>query len=133
MAVMVRVHHKLWPGKPVDLPLLPAETRMMIKSLSEYDPDFTRAFVDGRAYEGFSHAEALIKVRCPLLVLQANWFRHPEFGLVGSMDDKDVERLHSLVPHSQYKRITSGHMIHLEKPKEYIQILMDFAEQLRKN
>lgn len=127
MVVMVRLYQRLCPGKPVDLPLLPAETRMMIKSLSEYDPDFTRAFVDGRACEGFSHAEALKKVKCPLLVLQANWFRHPEFGLVGSMDDKDVERLRALAPHARYKRITSGHMIHFENPKQYIKEVKEFA------
>lgn len=126
MSVMVRFHQWLRPNKPVDLPLLPAETRMIIKSLSEYDPDFTRAFVEGRACKGFSHAEALAKVICPLLVLQANWFRHPEFGLVGSMDDKDLEQLSSLVPHAQYKRITSGHMIHFENPKQYIKEVIEF-------
>lgn len=127
MSIMVRFYQWLRPNKPVDLPLLPAETRMMIKSLSEYDPDFTRAFVDGRACKGFSHAEALAKVKCPLLVLQANWFRHPEFGLVGSMDDKDLERLRSLVPHAQYKRIRAGHMIHFENPKQYIKEVREFA------
>ncbi len=130
ISIMIRFYGWLKPGKPVDLPLLPAETRMLIKGLSEYDPDFTRAFVDGRAYEGFSHAEALEKVKCPLLVLQANWFRHPEFGLVGSMDDRDLERLRSLVPHAQYKRITSGHMIHFENPKQYIKEIKEFAAKV---
>jgi pimeloyl-ACP methyl ester carboxylesterase len=127
MSIMIQHYQRLQPGKPVDLPLLPAETRMMIKSLSEYDPDFTRAFVDGRACQGFSHAESLLKIKCPLLVLQANWFRHPEFGLVGSMDDQDIERLRSLVPHARYKRITSGHMIHFEHPQQYIQVVNEFA------
>jgi pimeloyl-ACP methyl ester carboxylesterase len=127
ISIMIRIHQWLWPGKPVDLFLLPAETRMLIKGLSEYDPDFTRAFVDGRAYEGYSHSEALEKVRCPLLVLQANWFRHPEYGLVGSMDDNDLKRLQLLVPHAEYKRITSGHMIHFEKPEQYIKEVKEFA------
>lgn len=127
MSMMIRIHEWLRPGKPIDLFLLPAETRMLIKGLSEYDPDFTRSFVDGRAYEGFSHSEALEKVKCPILVLQANWFRHPEFGLVGSMDDKDLEHLRSLVPQAQYKRITSGHMIHFENPKQYIKEVKEFA------
>lgn len=131
MSLMVRFHEWFRPGKPVDLPLLPAETRMIIKGLSEYDPDFTRAFVDGRAYEGFSHTEALKKVKCSTLVLQANWFRTPEFGLVGSMDDKDLERLRSLVPHAQYKRITSGHMIHFEQPTEYIREVKEFATKVK--
>jgi pimeloyl-ACP methyl ester carboxylesterase len=130
MALMVRVHQRLQPGKPVDLPVLPGETRMMIKSLSEYDPDFTRAFVDGRACKGFDHAEAIMKARCPLLVLQANWFRHAEYGLVGSMDDKDIERLQMLAPQAEYKRITSGHMIHFENPRQYIQLVKTFADQI---
>lgn len=131
MSMMVRLYQWVRPNKPVDLPLLPAETRMMIKSLSEYDPDFTRAFVDGRACEGFNHADALTKVKCPLLVLQANWFRHPEFGLVGSMDDKDLERLRSLVPHALYQRIASGHMIHFEHPEQYIRIVKEFAAEIQ--
>lgn len=65
ISLMVRLHQWFRPGKPVDLALLPGETRMMIKSLSEYDPDFVRAFVEGRACEGFSHAEALIQSKMP--------------------------------------------------------------------
>jgi pimeloyl-ACP methyl ester carboxylesterase len=132
MAITVRLHQWLRPGKPVDLAFLPGETRMMIKSLSEYDPDFTRAYVEGRACEGFSHAEALARIKCPLLLLHANWFRHPEYGLVGSMDEKDIERLRSLAPQTQYKRITSGHMIHFESPEEFRRVIVDFAQKLLK-
>jgi len=120
ISFMIRIHEWFYPGKSVDLLLLPAETRMLIKGLSEYDPDFTRAFVDGYAYKGLNHAEALKKVRCPILVLQANWFRSPQYGLVGAMDDKDIERLLLLAPQAKKKRITSGHMIHFEHPSEYI-------------
>lgn len=130
MAITVRLHQRIRPGKPVDIALLPGETRMMIKSLSEYDPDFTRAYVEGRACKGFSHAEALTRVKCPLLVLHANWFRHPEYGLVGSMDEKDIERLRLLAPQAQYERITSGHMIHFESPDEYRQTIINFAKQI---
>ncbi len=75
---------------------------------------------------------ARLGLNCRILVIQANWFRHPEFGLVGSMDDKDLERLLLLAPHAQYKRITSGHMIHFEKPEEYRQVVSAFAKQIMK-
>lgn len=132
MSTAVHLHERLRPGKPVDLFFLPAETRMMIKSLSIYDPDFTRSFVDGRAYAGFSHAEALQKMKCPILLLQANWFRHPKYGLVGSMDEEDLRRFRALAPQAQYQRITSGHMIHFEKPKEYRRVVTAFADRLVK-
>lgn len=130
MAGMIRLYQFLRPRKPVDIPILPSEVRLMIKCLSEYDPDFTLAFVDGSACQNFDHAQALGKVKCPMLVLHANWFRDPKLGLVGSMDERDVSELHSLVPHCEYKRITSGHMIHFEKPKEFRQLVVNFAEQL---
>jgi pimeloyl-ACP methyl ester carboxylesterase len=133
MSVMIYFYQWLRPGKPIDLPFLPAEIRMMIKGLSEYDPDFTRSFVDGRAYKGFSHAEALKKVKCPMLILHANWFRHPKYGLVGSMDDKDIEHVRSLVPGMKYKRIKSGHMIHFENPSQYIQEVESFAVESLKS
>jgi pimeloyl-ACP methyl ester carboxylesterase len=133
MAGMVRLHQWLKPGKPVDLALLPAETRMLIKGLSQYDPDFTKAFVDGRACEAFDHAEALKKVKCPVFVLQANWFRHPDFGLVGAMDNQDINHLLALTPQAQFARITSGHMIHFEQPPEYLKHLNAFAAGIYSN
>lgn len=127
MSALIRFHQWRYPGRPVDIALLPPLARMMIKSLSEYDPDFTRAFVEGRGCAGFSHAEALSRVKCPLLVLHANGFRHPEFGLVGAMDGQDLDRLKALAPHAQYQRIVSGHMIHFERPKQYTQTVRAFA------
>lgn len=130
VAGMIHLSQFIHPGKPVDIPFLPPEVRLVVKCLSEYDPEFTRAFVDGSACRGFDHTQALQKVRCPMLVLHANWFRDPRLGLVGSMDDRDVGKLRSLVPHCQYRRITSGHMIHFEKPAEFRQLVVTFAEQV---
>jgi type I restriction enzyme, R subunit len=56
---------------PVDIPYFPG-----FKSLSMYDPDFARAFLDGRFYEGLDHAAVLSRVQCATLILHANWFRH---------------------------------------------------------
>lgn len=128
LAKIIQGYQYFNPEKPVDLPFLPLETRFLVKCLSIYDTDFTRSFVDGSACKNFDHSEALKKVQCPLLVLHANWFRTPEHGLVESMDDDDIARLKSLVPHCQYKRITSGHMIHLEHPQEYLKEVEYFAK-----
>lgn len=92
-----------------------------------FDPDFSRAFVDGRFYEGIDHAEALQRVKCPMLVLHANWHRYPEYGLVGAMDDQDAKRILELAPHAQYRKIPANHVIHAFKPREYIEAVEDFA------
>jgi pimeloyl-ACP methyl ester carboxylesterase len=90
------------PGKSVDVPYLPPTLRLFIRSLSTFDPDFARAFVDGRFYEGLDHAAALTKIRCPMLVLHADWFRDPRYGLVGAMDDADAARMRRLVSRARY-------------------------------
>lgn len=118
------------PDRPVELKqwYVPATLRLLFKSLSTFDPDFARAFVDGRMYRGLDHAEALKRVQCPLLVLHANWHRYKQYGLVGAMDDNDAARIKTLVPHSTYKKIPANHVIHMYKPKEFVAAVEAFVQ-----
>lgn len=116
----IRAFQARHPGRPVDIGYFPLKLRLLIKSLSMYDPDFARAFVDGRFYEGLDHADALARVSCPLLVLHANWRRLPGHGLVGAMDDEDAARIRRLAPHSRYRRIPANHVIHMFKPRRFV-------------
>jgi pimeloyl-ACP methyl ester carboxylesterase len=124
---LVRRYEKNHPGEPVDIGYFPFTLRVLMKSISTFDPDFARAFVDGRFYDGIDHAEALKKVRCPLLVLHANWFRHPKYGLVGALDDDDAKRIQALVPQAEYRKIPANHVIHVYKPPEFVQAIEEFA------
>ncbi len=131
--IMSRLIHRYQvshPGQPVDIGYLPSILRLLIKSLSTFDPDFSRAFVNGRFYKGLDHAEALKRVKCPILVLHANWFRHPSYGLVGAMDDRDAAHIQTLVPHVQYKKITANHVIHTFEPEQFVLEVEAFAAQL---
>lgn len=118
-----------YPGQPIEVGF-PSSLKLLLKSLSMFDPDFARAFVDGRFYKGIDHEEALKHINCPMLVQHANWKRYKEYGLVGAMDDKDVERIMKLVPNAQYKKIPANHVIHAFKPKEYIKSIEEFANHL---
>ena len=128
----IRLVQLFRPDAPhVDLPLTPFPLRMMLRGFSEYDPGFTRAFVDGTAGEGFDHADALSRIRCPTLLMHANWFCTDKHGLVGAMDDDDAKRAVSLVPDCRFVRITSGHVVHQEAPKRFVQELVQFATELQ--
>ena len=128
---LIRRYEIAHPGQPVDISYFPSTLRSLIKSISTYDPDFARAFVDGRIYKGLNHAEALIRVSCPVLVLHANWFRHPRYGLVGAMDDDDAQRIQALVPHAQYRKIPANHVIHVFEPERFIQEVEAFCAHLK--
>lgn len=126
----VRKFEKKHPGQPLAIGF-PKTLRLLLKSLSMFDPDFARAFVDGRFYEGIDHEEALKRLRCPLLVMHADWQRYTEHGLVGAMDDDDARRILKLVPQAQYVKIAANHVIHAFQPRKYVQAVLAFAEGVR--
>ncbi|MBZ5201944.1 alpha/beta hydrolase [Planomicrobium chinense] len=126
----IRKFEEAHPGKPIETGF-PSPLRLLLKSLSMFDPDFARAFVDGRFYEGIDHAEALKRVHCPLLVLHADWHRYPEHGLIGAMDDRDAERIKELAPQMKYRKIHANHVIHAFKPRLYVNAITEFAAEIK--
>ena len=121
-----------YPDSPVEIGF-PDSLRLLIKSLSMFDPDFARAFVDGRFYDGIDHAEAFEKTECPILLIQADWKRYENYGLVGAFDDDDAQHAISLAPQIIYKKVSANHVIHAFKPKEYIKLLSEFRETVSDN
>jgi hypothetical protein len=124
ISFLVRASQKLRSGEP----WLPGSLGTIIEVLVDFDADFSQAWVDGRIYEGLSHPEALKQVQCPMLLLHANWVRHPEFGLVGAMDDDDVAYARELAPKMQIKRIDSEHVIHSHSPEQFVSEIEDFID-----
>ncbi len=127
---IVHRYERSHPGQPVDIAIFPQDLRVGLKALTMFDPDFARAFVDGRIYEGLDHTEALSRVKCPMLVLHANWYRTPKYGLVGPMDDQDAAHIRQLVPHAQYRKIPVEHVIHLFAPDQFVEAVETFAAQI---
>ena len=91
---------------------------------------FPRATLDGRLSHNFDPEAALMKVKCPMLLLQANWSRHKTWGLLGAMDRQDVEKIKSMVKDIHYAKIDSGHGIHIGEPKWYIEQLTNFVQAI---
>ncbi len=107
------------PGAPVDIAWLPLAVRLFVRGLSEYDVDFTRACSDGRMCDMDQHAE-LARVRCPMTLMKAHSFRHPELGLVGAMDDDDVKEALRLKPDLVVERWPKPHVIHIAAPRSWL-------------
>lgn len=45
--------------------------------------------------------------------------------LMAALSDDDVKRVSEVVPNCEIVRFDCGHGIHIERPKEFIQCLMD--------
>lgn len=130
IADIVNLTKKLKPRHPYDLPLMPFEQRAGIKFFMEYDVDFSRATIDGRLSAGFDPEDALRKVNCPMLLMQANWSRDETWGLLGAMDDADVEKIRSLVKDLRYTHIESSHGIHIGEPDWYLEQVESFLKNV---
>ncbi|WP_049572384.1 alpha/beta fold hydrolase [Nonomuraea sp. SBT364] len=130
---LVARHARRHPGRPASLGVrwLPRSLDETIRAASMFDPDFARAFVDGRFYGDFSHEAALRETRGPLLLLHANWNRFEKHGLVGAMDDDDARRVRELAPQTVYRRIDARHVIHDHKPRAFVTAVTDFASLVR--
>ena len=118
----IRRRQRKNPGAPVDIAWLPMPVRLFVRGLSEFDVEFTRACTDGRMYD-MDQAACLARVRCPMLLIQANSFRHPELGLVGAMGDDDVEKAQRILPSLQVERWPVTHIVHLAEPKKYAALI----------
>lgn len=126
-----RFNRRVHPNTPYDTPFLPYNIRVGQKFLCEYDTDFSRATIDGDLSRDFCPEEALKRVKCPMLLLWASGYRHETWGLVGAMDDKDVERVTALVDDLQCVQIPGAHEIHMVQPQRYIDEVTKFVDALR--
>ncbi len=125
VAFLIRVSQKLR-----GVPSLPGRLGIIVDVLVNFDADFSQAWVDGRIYEGLDHADALQRAMCPMMLIHANWVRHPDFGLVGAMDDDDAARARELAPQMLYMRFDSEHVIHSHNPDLYVSALKEFMAQM---
>jgi pimeloyl-ACP methyl ester carboxylesterase len=128
---LYRLNRRLRPNSPYDVPLLPFSLRTGLKFMSEYDTDFSRATMDGDLSRDFDPEETLKKIKCPMLLMRASASRHETWGLLGAIDDNDLQRITSLVADLQYVQIPCGHAIHMLQPVRFVEELTKFVDGLQ--
>jgi len=130
-AISLEFNKKIRPSKPYDLLNARFDQRAGLKFISEYDVDFSKATIDGRLTEGFDPEETLKKIKCPVLLIHAYWSRHKTWGLLGALDDKDVDKIHSIVKDIKVVKVNAIHDVHLAKPKIFIKAVSEYLEGLK--
>jgi len=127
---LFRLTRILRPNSPYDAPFLPFNMRVGCKFLSEYDTDFSRATIDGSLSKDFDPEETLKRVKCPMLLLWAHATRHETWGILGALDESDLQRIIPLVDDFRYIDIPGAHEIHMVQPQRYIDEVIKFVDHL---
>ncbi len=65
-----------------------------------------------------------------MVLIHANWHRHPDYGLVGAMDDDDAVRAQEFARETQFKRNNSVHVIHSHNPEVYAEAVRGFVTSI---
>lgn len=125
----VRRYAKRHPGEPAGFSAwwAPPSFGDLFRSLSMFDADFARAFIDGRMYADFSHADALRATRVPILLQHGKWMRIEPYGLVGALDDDDVARVVDIAPQTRVVDIDANHVLHRYKPTAFMDSVEHWA------
>ncbi|KAI1277928.1 Alpha/Beta hydrolase protein [Xylaria sp. FL0933] len=116
---LIALQQKRHPGKRVDFSFLPSDRRIMFRGMSQFDGNFSRAFVDGSMGKDFDHAETLARIDVPVLFLHARYFMMQDGRLMGALTDEDVERVKDLVKGPwKYVKMDCGHAIAIDAPEQ---------------
>lgn len=126
------INKKLQPLKKYDLINANFDQRVGLKFISEYDVDFSKATIDGRLSKGFSPDAALKRIKCPMLLIHANWSESKYWGILGALNDKDAEKIKSSVKNLTYVKVNANHDVHLSKPKLFTKTVKEFLNKILK-
>jgi pimeloyl-ACP methyl ester carboxylesterase len=123
---VVNAYKNANPGEPLEIAFVPVAVREMLRGLNTYDPRFGAAFHDGTWNEGLDHAEALQSIRCPTLLIQADFGYLEDGTLNGAMSQEMADRAVSLIDGCHYVKVDAGHVTNLKAPDQFIRIIEDF-------
>ncbi|RKT89233.1 Pimeloyl-ACP methyl ester carboxylesterase [Saccharopolyspora antimicrobica] len=115
------------PGRPLRIFFLPWLVNVYFEGFVNYDPVFGTAFDSGHWYDGFDTAAALAAVEAPTTLIHTNWWfkRNGTYYderdvLMAAMDGEDKDRAMELLRDPELVEIACGHLVHVERAKEYL-------------
>ena len=125
-------------GRPLRIWFLPRAVDVWFEGMVEYDPAFGRAWQVGAWYDGFDTEAALRAVSVPTTLIHTRWW-YDKNGtsydadgvLKAAMDVDDASRAISSLPDAELVTISGGHLVHFERPRDYVAALEGLAKRCR--
>lgn len=126
LGFLIMLSRMLHWNSTVEIPFVPPLLREMVRGIDQYDPHFGQAFYEGTWNENFDHADALCRIVCPVLLIQADTSFLEDGTLNGAMSKENAQFACSRLSDGRLIRIHARHVIHLEEPEEYLKAVRNF-------
>lgn len=127
MAALAAKDRKKHPDGDLRVPFWPKIALSAFQGMSRYDPLFGEAFYNDTFHAGIPHEEILKAISCRTLFMKAKTEIGQDGLLMAALSEEDLTRVTGLISHCQIMRFDCGHGIHMEKPQEFTQCLLDLS------
>ena len=122
------------PQKVIFGPWAPAQINDYWRMISgQYDYRFGITFYDFSWFRNFNQAETLQRISCRVIIIHNNVNYDKDGTLLAAMSKDDAKKAQQLTKNSKLIHIDSGYDSHVEKPKEFIEIVINFSKELNKH
>lgn len=125
MTDMAAKYRRKHPQKNLKVMFWPKTALSGFQGMNNYDPAFGTAFYDDSFHSGIPHEDILKKIKCRTVFMKAKTNFSDDGILLAALNEDDLEKLSSLVDNLQIVRFDCGHGIHIEKPKEFTECLLN--------
>lgn len=124
MIAMGKKYRQKHPQNDLKVPFWPKAALSGYRGMNQYDPYFGDAFYNDTFHTEVLHEEMLNKICCDTVIMKAKT-NYDDGILLAAMSDEDVERVNMLIKNSKLVHFKCGHGIHIEKKKEFLQVIME--------
>lgn len=122
---MAAAYRTKYPSKDLKVLFWPKAALAGFQGMNNYDPLFGEAFYTDSFHCGILHEDILKKVKCKTVFMKAKTNTNSDGILMAALNEDDVQRVVELISDCKIVHFECGHGIHIEKPKEFVQCLLD--------
>jgi len=125
-------YHKKHPNEPVHIKYLPPQINRIFETATyPYDRKFGETFYDNTWFEDYNQSEVLSKIKSPTVFIKAATSYDGDL-LVAALSDEDADHVIELLENGKRINVDSpGHDIHYDKPEEFIEIMIEFLDEVQ--
>jgi len=127
MTAMAAKYRQKHPDRNLKVMFWPKTALSGFQGMNGYDPLFGEAFYTDSFHAGIPHEELLKSITCKTIFMKAKTDVSEDGILMAALSEEDLEKVSGLIANFQIVRFGCGHGIHIEKPKEFIECLIELT------